>query len=1074
MQFSWCCDPVSYGRSALSMDTLPREPRIPTSLIVLIPNKTLLMFPARNCFRLKLSLPVRLAIMIQVLTLPALAQVDKSTIDFEKQVAPIFSEHCLRCHSNESPGGDVSVSTADSLFDGGYVIAGAPDSSSLMELVESHDESPPEMPKEGRALSRDQVELLKAWIRQGAHWPIEVVLQQKSKADASWWAYQPLQLTEPQLSQTVVNPSQVIDSFVLEKLAERGLAMNPQADRRTLIRRLSFDLHGIPPTPEQVDTFLSDTDTNAYEKLVDHFLASPRYGERYAQHWLDIAHYADTHGFERDQRRNNAWRYRDYVIAALNSDKPYDRFLQEQIAGDVLWPDVHDAVIATGFLAAGPWDFVGHVETRSPELRRAARALDLDDMLTQVMAASMAMTVNCARCHDHKLDPISQREYYELKSVFAGVGREERFINESDVRAIEQRRAELRLERNRLLQERGELLGEGISLAQIVGGGDWPGTGIAGRGIDVRTGKPSQDRLGGLENVIPNRFIPSEEPLIDGVFVPTADRDESHLVISSTGLRISELPKTSLSAWDLIRNGPVNSQYSNELGGIDFTSDRHDLLGFHANSGITFDLQEIRQRLVANEAQDKSVGEPRDSSLQTSSPENETLTNPLRLTGFIGYFGAEGEFLADVWIYVDGKLITSFKKLRRSDGLQPIDLILQQSSRFLTLISTDGGNGYSHDQVGFGDPRIRLFRSQTLSPEEIKRVDAISARLAALENDLETLVPPRKFYGVTGEKSVPEVRVLSRGNPETPVGEPLHPRAPRVLAMLAPDLGSLDSNQAHRREALARWITTPENPLVKRVIVNRLWQWHFGRGIVDTPSDFGYGGSLPTHPELLDWLASYLVQCNWSLKRVHRAILLSSTYRQSSEYNEQASRIDGDNRWLWRQNPQRLDAEVLRDSVLSVSGKMNLDMGGPGFEDFEYEEAYAPIYRYVCADRPELWRRSIYRFVVRTTPNRFLTTLDCPDSANLTPKRLSTTTPLQSLALFNNEFMLRQSEYFAERATREANGNSDQAIVRSFELAFNRRPSKAEVELVKPIVEEHGLFTLCRSLLNSNEFLYVD
>lgn len=1032
------------------------------------------MLHARIIFRLKPISLVRFICTFPLLVQSMAVQADEGKVDFEKQIAPIFSEYCLRCHSDEDPGGGVTVTRFDGLFDGGYIVAGDPESSPLIPLVESTDTSAaPEMPKEGKALTEAQVELLKTWIRQGADWPAEFVLRQKPKADASWWAYQPVKIVAPQVVEPA-SPSQVIDAFIKEKLAAKGLRMNPAADRRTLIRRLSFDLHGIPPTSQQVVDFVNDPDPNAFEKLVDQFLASPRYGERYAQHWLDIAHYADTHGFERDQRRNHAWRYRDYVIDALNNDKPYDRFLQEQLAGDVLWPEDPEAVVATGFLAAGPWDFVGQVETPSPELRRAARALDLDDMLTQVMAASMAMTVNCARCHDHKLDPISQQEYYELQAVFAGVGRGERFVNQEEVLAVEQQKERLLEERNQLFQQRGELLGEGISLAQIVGGGDWPETGRPGRGIDARTGMPSEDRLGGLENVIPNQFIPSQEPMVDGVFIPGGGSQLDGLVISSTGLKIRNLPKTSLNAWDLIRNGPVNSQHSPELGGIDFTSKGHDLLGIHANGGITFDLREIRQRLSSREVAGESVEEQGDGVPVDVRPEDRNRTLPMRLTGFVGYFGAEGEFRADVWIYVDGELRASFKGLKRADGLQPIDLALAEDSSFLTLVSTDGGNSYSHDQVGFGDPRITFAEEQPQSSELLLRVETINARLSEITKSLETLEPPRKFYGVIGGDLVPGVRVLSRGNPEAPVGETLSPRALRVLSMLDPNLGTIESSQGSRREALARWVTDQKNPLTKRVIVNRLWHWHFGRGIVDTPSDFGFGGSLPTHPELLDWLSNYLVENDWSLKEVHRAILCSQTYRQSSEHSEQAARIDSDNHLLWRQNTRRLDAEVLRDSVLFVSGKLNFDMGGPGFEDFEYEEAYAPIYRYVCADQPELWRRSIYRFVVRTTPSRFLTTLDCPDPANLTPKRLATTTPLQSLALFNNEFMLRQAKYFAERATEESDGDAEAAIVRAFELAFNRQPSREEAEIAQPIVAEFGLFALCRSLLNSNEFLYVD
>jgi hypothetical protein len=309
--------------------------------------------------------------------------------------------------------------------------------------------------------------------------------------------------------------------------------------------------------------------------------------------------------------------------------------------------------------------------------------------------------------------------------------------------------------------------------------------------------------------------------------------------------------------------------------------------------------------------------------------------------------------------------------------------------------------------------------------------------------------------------------------------------------MLDSELGSLDSNEGERRAALARWITHPDNPLVSRVIVNRIWQWHFGTGLVDTPSDFGYGGGRASHPELLDWLAAELAKRNWSLKAMHRLVVTSETYKQNSDVlnagvsdstakarttslSPNPQELDADNRLLWRQNARRIEAEAIRDSVLFVSGKMNPKRGGPGYEDFEYQDAYAPIYTYLTADEPELWRRSIYRYIVRTTPNGFLTTLDCPDPANLTPKRQATTTPLQSLALYNNDFMLRQARYFSTRLQQRAANKASAQIAYAFELAFARRPSPEEAHLAMELVKTEGLFALCRSLLNSNEFVYVD
>jgi len=331
-------------------------------------------------------------------------------IDFAKEVRPIFEARCFECHGPEKQKSSFRLDLRETAMKGGSeglaIVPGKSGESALIDHITAPADDEMRMPPKGEPLSAAEVTLLKQWIDAGALWPDTVA---GADERLSYWSWQPLSKGGEEILK--VGKGHPVDLFISNRLDEAGLPMSPGADRRTLIRRLSFDLHGLPSTPEAVEAFVADPDPMAYEKLVETLLDSPHFGERFARHWLDIAHYADTHGFERDKRRDSAWRYRDYVIDAFNADTPYDRFLQEQIAGDVLWPDQPGAVIATGFLAAGPWDFVGQVETASDELRRAARGLDLDDMATQVMTASMGMTVNCARCHDHKLDPISQKEY---------------------------------------------------------------------------------------------------------------------------------------------------------------------------------------------------------------------------------------------------------------------------------------------------------------------------------------------------------------------------------------------------------------------------------------------------------------------------------------------------------------------------------------------------------------------------------------------------------------------------------------------------------------------------------------
>ena len=964
-------------------------------------------------------------------------------VDFEIEVLPIFKTHCYDCHGPEKQKSGFRLDLRSAAMRGGSgdiaIVPGEPDESPLLNFVTLPKDDDLHMPPKGDGLSDAEVRVLREWIASGAAWPDALAGEDPRLAH---WAWQPLSVGADWSS------VRTIDGFLRAKLKEKGLAMSPKAARRVLIRRLSFDLHGLPPSPDDVEAFVGDPDPNAYAKLVDRMLSSAHYGERYARHWLDIAHYADTHGFERDKRRDSAWRYRDYLIAALNSDKPYDRFLKEQIAGDVFWPEDEAATVATGFLAAGPWDFVGQVETKSPVLRRSARALDLDDMATQVMTSTMGMTVNCARCHDHKLDPISQQEYYELMAVFAGVKRVERVTSDSRLAEYEKTKTTLTKQRNQIAHQIGSLQGEGLDLADIVGGGNGRGSGTPGNGVDPRNAVVQTRKFGALGNVKANTYAKSKFPFVDGVVIANG-KDGTRIPVSSGGHTVSGIPATSGGAWDHIRNGPVASQHSPKHGEIDFTKDGNTLLGIHANAGITFDLAEIR----------KATGDAE-----------------MRFISQVGYFGAEGGNRADVWIFVDGERAVAFKHLKRQDGLKRVDLVLPESAKFLTLLATDGENGYAMDQVGFGNPKLTAAQPSDLSESDLKKLEQLHEEAKAVDAKLEALGTPPKFYGVVAEKTMPEVRMQRRGNPEAEFGQVLAPGAFSALAMLDADLGDRQSSEGDRRKALAEWITHPDNPLTARVIVNRLWYWHFGQGIVDTPSDFGLGGGQPTHPELLDWLAAELIRQKWSLKAVHRLILMSEAYQQVSAFpdNEPKVSIDAGNRYLWRQNPRRIEAEAVRDAVLSVSGKLNREPGGPGFEDFKYTEAYAPIYEYITADKPELWRRSIYRYIVRTTPDRFLTTLDCPDPANFTPKRFTTTTPLQSLALYNNEFMLKQAQYLAERLEAEAGAEISDQANHAFLHAFGRPPKQEELELAKKMIDEKGLFVLCRSLLNANEFVYVD
>lgn len=997
--------------------------------------------------------------------------------DFDREIRPLLQDRCVECHGEKKQKGELRLDAKPFAFKGGHdgpaIVAGKLDKSPLFQRIISSDEDE-RMPPKGDPLTASQIAAIKTWIESGAVWP-ENETDKAAAIDKrlQHWSVQPLmkfqvsgsrlQVTKPSVIGTSgeletlnlkLDTPNPIDTFIEAKLQEKGLRMSPEADARTLSRRLHFDLLGLPPSTDDLGSRI--TGHASFEALVDSLLASPHYGERWARHWLDIAHYADTHGFERDKLRPDAWRYRDYVIDSLNADKPYDQFLREQIAGDVIAPNDPQSVIATGFLAAGPWDFVGQVETKSDMLKRAARALDLDDMVTQTITATMGITINCARCHDHKLDPITQEEYYRLWAVFAGVKRGERDADPRESQRIAAEKERLTKELTNTRAQIAKLAGEGLDLADIVGGGDGRGSGVKGRGIHIRTGNYVTEKLGYHRDILTNRLQKLELPgdpkdvlrLVKYVFVP----DGRNPVPVDYKKEASDIPATSGHTWDAVRNGPLNAQRSTTLNGTDFATDGHSILGMHANGGITFDLVKIRQG--------NGLG-------------------ALRLTGVVGFGTADNAKAsrADFTVCIDTEVKLQKLKLRKDETLT-LDLPVPANAKTLTLIATDGGDGISSDLLFIGDARLTPdVDHSTLAAADEARLKQLRADVSKIEAALKKLPETPKVFAIVSDPKPPVIKVQRRGNPEDEAQE-VTPGAFAWAKHAAASFGDNQTPEDQRRLALAKWITSPDNPLTARVIVNRLWHHHFGQGLVTTPSDFGLGGDKPSHPELLDFLAHELMTHGWSLKHIHKLIVMSAAYRQQSSSSDSritshASRIDSANRLLWRQNPRRLDAESLHDAVLSVSGKLNPEMGGPGYRDFNYTEAYAPIYDYITPDKPELWRRSIYRFIVRTTPHQFMTTLDCPDPANFTPARAQTTTALQALTLSNNEFMLQQARFLATRIENETDSR-DAAIRRAFSLCFQRLPTAEELAASTRLVAEQSLFALCRMLINANEFVYVD
>jgi mono/diheme cytochrome c family protein len=967
---------------------------------------------------------------------------------FRDQVAPILEGRCIHCHGDVSPKGSLNLTTAAGVFNGGdggpAVVPGTPEESLLLDMISGN---PPEMPKKGQPLSKQEIAIIRAWIERGASWPTGLVLKDRRLEGQKWWALEPL--TQPEVpgfhqKHWVKTP---IDAFILAVLEERGLTPSPEADRPTLIRRLTFDLLGLPPAPADVDRFIADTSTNAYEALVDRLLASSHYGERWGRHWLDVVHYGDTHGYDKDKRRDHAWPYRDYVIGAFNGDLPYGQFIRDQVAGDVLKPGDPTGAIATGFIAAGPWDFVGHVELREGTLdKNKTRVLDRDDMVSSTMATFVSLTVHCARCHDHKFDPITQTDYYRLQAVFSGIDRGDRPYVTREVAA---QRLALE-ERKKTISARYKAVSRKIEA--------FKNPAISALDDEIKALRRKLEET-------PRNSSPPESP--------------------SNGYHSAIHAGPDAPAWvqlDLGAMVPIDEIRLIPARPTDFA----DTPGFGFPPRFCV---EISDEPVFARAERVDVGaRPDDRDV----PDEPYLIRPKNRTArFIRVTATRLWKRLDDYVFALGEIevISSGVNRARSAKVTSLDSI--EAGRWGRDKLVDGFDS-RHVRPAESDPvaaarHAKLFLLRQAKEERKRQVasaidpvlrserEATSAELAAINTKLQSLAAGRLVYSIQPHAPRP-IRLLRRGDVEQP-GEPVGPGAPACVAGL-PAIFILPhpDDEGSRRVALADWLASPTNGLTWRSIANRVWHYHFGRGIVDTPNDFGRNGAMPTHPELLDWLAAALRDRGQSLKSLHRLIVCSAVYRQSSAGNPVFDARDADNRYLWRQNRRRLDAESVRDGILAVTGTLDRRMGGPGIELFSFKDDHSPIYDHADparADNPSVRRRSVYRFIVRSVPNPFMEALDCADPNLNTPVRSQTLTALQALALWNDLFMVRQSQEFARRLEREQHSR-DARIDAAIRLSLGRRPRPEERELLAGYAREHGLANMCRLLLNTNEFVFVD
>jgi len=843
-------------------------------------------------------------------------------VSFEEDVQPILEKNCLSCHG-ETPQGRLDLRTRETALKGGArgsdIVPGDATASRLYRRVAGLER--PSMPAQAEPLPAEQIAAIKTWIEQGAAWGSSTLTSTGKPSAAAlaalenraitpeernYWAFKlPVKAPLPAVDdQNLANP---VDRFLEKARREQGLTPAPRADRFTLVRRAYLDLLGLPPTPAQVDAFVNDGSPNAWERLIDTLLASPHYGERYGRMWLDVARYADSAGFEYDMHRPNAWRYRDYVIKSFNDDKPYDRFLVEQIAGDEMDGKTGDSLVATGFLRMGPR--VLFREKDNPERRYDY----LDEIIGTIGKGTLGLTVNCARCHHHKFDPISQKDYYAIEASLFG-------------------------------------------------------------------------------------YVETEVPLA---------------------------PKAEADAY-LAKNREIDGKIAGLKAEID---------GIERPYRNTLQLDRIKRQFPDNIVR------------AVLKPESERTPGDALLAAQV--LKAAGVSSAQV-----DRVLPPEQLLEKKDLTTRIAALEKERPAPLPMaeIATDGD--YRSSPLGEGDDTVSCPKCRIPVPGAGSYLHSGPGRYE---------VPPSYFLirgDVESHGSLMKpgfIEVITFGNPPTDIPRP-------------------DGHTSGRRLALAQWIASPQNPMTARVIVNRLWQKHFGRGIVATLENFGKMGERPTHQELLDWMAVELMTNQWSLKRINKLMMMSSAYQMASSFEDASDvKADPENAYVWRFRPQRLDAEIVRDSMLAAGGNINLDIGGEPIFPNVPKDILAGQYRgkwVNTPDGPAAWRRGVYVYRRRSLPYPMFDTFDHPDMNVTAGARHVSTVPTQALTLLNNPFVLAQAEFLANRVRQEASDPESQAKL-AYRIALARPATAAEIRIGVELIAKQSLASFAHVVLNLDEFLYM-
>ena len=969
------------------------------------------------------------------------------SLDYVTNIEPILAAHCVACHGPDSAEGGLRLDSRAIVLRGGdsgipAVVPHDPSASRLWQAIRGDEEftMPPE--DSGSQLSEAERDTIRQWIADGAPWPDAVAGYDPIAEANSHWSFQPITATLPTAPATAVaightrdrpngTPSNNIDAFVREQLATRDLSWSPPAARAVFLRRLYLDVLGVPPEWHEVTAFTEDTRPDAKARCVERVLADPRYGERWAQHWLDVVRYADTDGFEVNTPRANAWPYRDYVIRAFNRDTPYDQFLREQLLGDQLGVDP-----ATGFLVCAAALLPGQIgqDDLSKEI---ARQDELDEIVSGACSTILGLTVGCARCHHHKFDPIRQSDYYALQAIFAGVHFGERTWSTDTYRRVAPALLEQRDQLRQQLYDWG-MLPAVVPEENVERFPPRLANRIRFHVFATNSLEPCIDELQVFRAAAPDSATSTQpdsesQPRVNVALASLGAQTRSSGNLAGTKHQLAYINDGEFgnaSSWisDAVGGGWVEielpqAEYIDEIRwGRDRTGNYRDRLA----TVYQIDIARVVDPTTAVPTLD-------DTTLIPSQQDSEWETIAAS----------------------DLRLDTAGINVART-------LTLLQDR---AMLRTHAPSSNTDVAAEVDDPAT----SSAPIPLTAANLDSHLSRYRELNRQLEALRADLPGPVFAGQFEAPHpIHVLRRGDVQQPQ-ELARPNCPELFGdlQLTPEASDVE-----RRQRFVDWLLSDDNPLTARVIANRVWQYHFGVGLVDTPSDLGAMGNRPTHPRLLDYLAYELRSNGWSLKHLHRIILLSHTYGQDNAPDPAALAVDADNRLLWRFSPRRMEAEALRDSLLVMSQELNPRVGGPGFDFFQSRGGLSGFPPIDTFDVDGL-RRMVYAHKVRMERVPVFGAFDCPDAGQSCPKRTRSTTALQALNLLNSPFMLQRAEHFAERVRREAGADEGDQVRFAFQLTYGRSPSPEEYRSAVSLVAQYGLTMLSRALFNTNEFLLI-